>query len=76
MPRSPEELELMRRWVDTWRLAGEELERIRREEIQSLDTHEAIHQIFDAELVCLEEAPTTSGLVDQQAWFARLRRQP
>jgi len=76
MPRSPEELELMRRWVDTWRLAGEELERIRREEIQSRDTHEAIHQIFDTELVCLEEAPTTSGLVDQQAWFARLRRQP
>jgi hypothetical protein len=62
---------LLQQWVDTWRRAGEELERIRREEIQSVDTREAIRQIFgtgDLAVPCA--SLPTSGLIEQQAWFA------
>jgi len=66
--------DLLRRWVDTWRHAGPELDRIRRAEIESIDTREAVRQIFeDFDQSVLEPAPPTSGLVEQQAWFARLR---
>jgi hypothetical protein len=34
--------------VETWRTAGVELEAIRRRELRSLDTQEAIRQIFGA----------------------------
>lgn len=67
--------ELVRRWVETWRRAGEELAEIRRREIESADTREAIRQIFGSSDAFHDPAPrTTSGLVEQQAWFARLRR--
>ena len=64
---------LLRRWVETWRRAGVELERIRREELERVDTQEAVRQLFgggDSETP--EPGPPTSGLVEQQAWFARL----
>ena len=31
---TPEQLALAKRWVETWRIAGEELERIRRQELR------------------------------------------
>jgi hypothetical protein len=65
---------LLRRWVETWQRAGEELERIRRIEIQAIDTREAVRQIFGS---CDLPGPAPSpisGLVEQQAWFARIRR--
>ncbi|HMC58723.1 MAG TPA: hypothetical protein VKJ01_05995, partial [Candidatus Solibacter sp.] len=73
-PASPER-ELMRQWVDTWRRAGAELAEIRRHEIESADTQEAVRQLFGTG-VSIDSAPprTTSGLVEQQAWFARFRR--
>jgi hypothetical protein len=66
--------ELVRHWVDTWRRAGVELDQIRRREIESADTHEAVRQLFGTE-GSIDSAPprTTSGLVEQQAWFARFR---
>jgi hypothetical protein len=64
---------LRRRWVETWRRAGPELDRIRRAELEALDTREAIRQIFSGLNFPIEPAPPTSGLVEQQAWFARLR---
>jgi hypothetical protein len=64
---------LCRRWVETWRRAGEELERLRRIEIESIDTREAVRQIFGSGAPAAV-APTTSGLVEQQAWFARIQR--
>ena len=64
---------LRRRTVETWIRAGEELERIRREELRALDTREAVRQIFCGLRVAWPPAPPTSGLVEQQAWFARLR---
>jgi hypothetical protein len=60
--------------VETWRRAGVELEAIRRRELQSLDTQDAIRQIFGEETGAFPPAgPATSGLVEQQVWFARLR---
>jgi len=68
--------ELLRQWVETWRRAGLELEEIRRREIESADTREAVRQIFGSSESFFRnfEAPTTSGLVEQQAWFAKLRQ--
>jgi hypothetical protein len=68
--------ELLRQWVEAWRRAGPELEEIRRREIESVDTGEAIRQIFGSSEALLRNLPasTTSGLVEQQAWFAKLRR--
>ncbi|MGP8244007.1 MAG: hypothetical protein ACLQVN_05760 [Bryobacteraceae bacterium] len=65
---------LVRRWVETWRRAGEELERLRRTEIESIDTREAVRQIFGGEAVAAPAPSPTSGLVEQQAWFARIER--
>jgi hypothetical protein len=66
--------ELLRRWAETWERVGRELEAIRRREIESVDTQEAIRQIFGSGPL-IDNAPprTTSGLVEQQKWFARLR---
>ncbi|HLY16666.1 MAG TPA: hypothetical protein VKR61_05555 [Bryobacteraceae bacterium] len=74
LPQADSERELIRRWVDTWRRAGKELDAVRRREIESVDTQEAIRQIFGSgEPMELPAAPATSGLVEQQAWFAKLR---
>jgi hypothetical protein len=67
--------DLMRRWVDTWRRAGVELELIRRGEIAAIDTQEAVRQLFGSSSAWTgSPAHKTSGLVEQQAWFAKLRK--
>jgi hypothetical protein len=69
------EQDLMRRWVETWRVAGEELDVIRRREIVAADTCQAVEQIFGTSGALPDLPPRmTSGLVEQQAWFARLRK--
>jgi hypothetical protein len=66
--------------MEAWRCASIELERLHRIELESVDTQEAVRQIFgNGNLSCLPPPPQTSGLVDQQSWFARLpqpRREP
>jgi hypothetical protein len=76
MPDGQTDRELLRLWVETWRRAGPELEAIRRRELEEMDTREAIRQIFGSSEVWAPDfpAPPTSGLVEQQAWFAKLRR--
>ena len=65
----------MRRWVETWRRAAPELDEIRHREIEATDTREAIRQLFGSAAAFQDLLPrTTSGLVEQQAWFAKLRR--
>jgi hypothetical protein len=65
---------LLRQWVDTWRRAGVELDQIRRREIESADTQEAVRQLFGTD-GSIDTGPprTTSVLVEQQAWFMRCR---
>jgi hypothetical protein len=65
----------VRQWVNNWAAAAPTLERLRREAIRSANTAVAIEQLSDA----FESArshwrsPATSGLVEQQRLFARLR---
>lgn len=66
--------ELLRQWVDTWRRAAQELDEMRRREIESTDTQEAVQQIFGTGDDSIDlPPPATSGLVEQQAWFAKVR---
>jgi hypothetical protein len=68
------ERDMIRRWVDTWRSAGSELETIRRRDAEAVSTHEAVRQIFEGmDSFLMGPAPATSGLVEQQMWFSRIR---
>jgi hypothetical protein len=68
-----EEIAVHRRWVDTWKRAGPQLERLRRQELRRLDAYAAIA------LLCgpadYNRAPRlarpASGLVEQQRWFKK-----
>jgi hypothetical protein len=71
-----ERLEKERLWVQTWQKAGEVLRELRRREVRRIDTADAIMQLEDAFRSALREHPPkpTSGLVEQQRWFARWER--
>ena len=70
-----DEREMLKKYVETWRSAGPELEAIRKRELQETDVQKAVHQLFgDSDLVQRWPRLTTSGLVEQQAWFAKLRK--
>jgi hypothetical protein len=73
---SPEQVTLARRWVETWKTAAVELERIRRQELRSLDAYTAIALLCGpADYRQPPRAPRpTSGLVEQQRLFAKARR--
>jgi hypothetical protein len=72
---SPEQVALGRRWVKTWREAAPKLEAIRRRELRELDAFSAISMLCGP--ADYREGPRepkpTSGLVEQQRLFARLR---
>jgi len=70
------ERERVRQWVRNWETVGPILERLRDEAIRNTDTATAIEQLSDAfESARLHwKPPATSGLVEQQRLFARLRR--
>jgi hypothetical protein len=62
-----------KRWVETWKLAGADLERIRRKELRELDTYQAIALLCGpADYTRPPRAPKAfSGLVEQQRWFMK-----
>lgn len=65
-----------RRWVQAWKEAGPELERIRAEEIRATDTVRAMEQLdelFTHGALSLP-ARASSGLLEQQFYFSRDRR--
>lgn len=70
---TPHEIELGRRWVQAWKAAGPELERLRREELRRLDPQRAIAFLCgSADYRVPPRAPRpTSGLVEQQRWFKK-----
>jgi len=75
MDMDMQERQRMRQWVRNWQATGPVLERLRAEAIRNADTAAAIEQLSDAFESTRRQCPpaTTSGLVEQQRWFARLR---
>lgn len=70
-----EEKKITLRWIETWRRAGPELERIRHEEIRRADTQRAMKIFAGLVTENLRSRPArlTSGLIEQQAIFHRKR---
>jgi hypothetical protein len=71
-----DEREAIRRWVETWKEAGPALEAIRCKEIEKIDVHEELAALEEAFNYATRNVPPdkTSGLVEMQKWFAKLRR--
>lgn len=66
----------LRRWVETWKAAGPELAAIRQEEVRTMDNVKALEQLEDAYNHAATLPPrTTSGLVEMQRLFSKLRCQ-
>ncbi|HWO00285.1 MAG TPA: hypothetical protein VNS63_13560 [Blastocatellia bacterium] len=68
-----DEIAVGRRWVETWKLASKDLERIRRKELRELDAYRAIAMLCGpADYTRPPRAPKPySGLVEQQRWFTK-----
>jgi hypothetical protein len=73
---SAEEIALGRKWIQTWKAAGPELERIRREELRQIDSIRAISNLCGVVdyTVPPRVARPTSGLIEQQRWFMKAFR--
>ena len=77
---SPEETALIKRWVETWKFAGPELERLKKEELRALTDEEGLRRAILVMNTCLPEKwidprrVASSGLIEQQRIFARLAK--
>jgi hypothetical protein len=71
-----DEREQMRKWVETWRTAAPKLEAIRQRELCEADNKKVIAQLEGAFNQAIHTTPprTTSGLVEMQHSFAKLRK--
>ena len=58
-----------KRWVDAWRIAGPELERLRKQELVDMDEADGLKLLgaFKRDETCM------SGLATMQNWFMRWR---
>ena len=67
-----------KQWVENWKRVGPILEKIEAEELRSKTNHEAIQRLMPMiDWHIAHAAPTTtSGLIEQQRLFQKLRRQP
>lgn len=66
----------VREWVETWNETGKALAEIRREELRHISTQQALLNLagaFEAARLRGVLRPS-SGLIEQQAAFRRLRR--
>lgn len=64
----------MRAFVERWRLAGARLSELRREELHSVEVASVIESLTRAfEATLAGPVRTTSGLVEQQAIFSRMK---
>jgi len=69
------EKELTRRWVQTWQQAGDALKAIKCQELRNYDYAKNL-PVIDAMLQWAYEhraTRLTSGLVEQQYWFMKMR---
>ena len=66
-----------KQWVDNWKRVGPILEQIEAEELRAPDYHERLKNLLPMiHWVCDHAEPTTtSGLVEQQRWFMKMREQ-
>ena len=66
---------LLRRWVETWREVGPELEAIRRREIAAADNVAVLASLEEAFNHALRTLPprTSSGMVEMQRIFSKMR---
>jgi hypothetical protein len=72
------DLETQKAWARTWQITGEALEKIRRVELRALTAEKALAATdnllsLGAGLALSAKRRCTSGLVEQQRLFARLR---
>jgi len=67
---------MTRRWVEAWKQAAPRLDAIRREEMRQADNIKVLSLLEGAFNHALRSNPprTSSGLVEMQAWFAKLPR--
>jgi len=65
----------MKQWVETWKRAGVELERVRRAELPLISTTQALQNLSGAfEFArCHFALKPYSALIEQQAWFKKYR---
>ena len=65
----------IRQWVASWQKAGPKLERIRLQELRHTDVSASIEQLEDSFQSALINYPArvSSGLIEQQRWFKRLK---
>lgn len=70
------ETEKIRQWVQAWKAAGPELERIRLREIREEDNLVSLKLLARAFNHATRTQPpaASSGLVEMQRYFAKLRR--
>jgi hypothetical protein len=69
-----DEREMIRRWVETWKQAGPELEAIRRREIAEADNLKVLAMLTSATNAAVRlPARPASGLVEMQRHLAKLR---
>jgi hypothetical protein len=73
---SAEEIRRGRQWVDAWKRAAPELERMRREDLRRLDGYQALALLCGpADYTVEPRAPKpTSGLIEQQRYFRKYTR--
>lgn len=66
-----------KRWVEIWKQAGQRLEEIERQRLRSFCYEDHVAEVDEMlELASRFAKPrSTSGLVEQQRLFARLRKQ-
>jgi hypothetical protein len=64
-----------KQWVEAWRRAGQKLAELDREALRNTDTQKSLANLACAyEFARLHSRPSpTSGLVEQQRWFKKLR---
>lgn len=70
------EKEAIRERVAAWRRAAPVLQQVRDEDIREASTAQAMRIFAGSALWAVTERPPlpTSGLIEQQRWFARMRR--
>ena len=68
--------EKMRKWVETWKKYGPELEAIRQQEVREADNALSLALLEPAFNYAVDNRPPreSSGLLDMQDWFAKLPR--